>query len=115
MLDPGLDRHLWEARWQDLEPLVEESPREALPELARLVGELLGAHGLPADNEGIVRAEPVPDTDAAEPELAVMYRKAHRVARLLDAGEEVSNGDVASAVNDLRELYDRLLGEGHEP
>jgi hypothetical protein len=43
--DPGLDRHEWETKWQGLEPLVADAPTEALPELAALVGRMLGAHG----------------------------------------------------------------------
>ena len=41
MVEPGLDRHEWETEWQALEPLVVDSPAEALPEVDRLVGRML--------------------------------------------------------------------------
>ena len=41
MQEPGLDSQEWETEWAALEPLVIDSPAEALPELDRLVGRML--------------------------------------------------------------------------
>jgi len=49
--DPGLDRHEWETEWQALEPLVADSPAEALRELDGLVERMMAAHGYPVDEK----------------------------------------------------------------
>ena len=45
MQEPGLDRHEWETEWQALEPQVEDSPAEALPELDKLIERMLVEQG----------------------------------------------------------------------
>jgi hypothetical protein len=49
MKEPGLSRQEWETEWQALEPLVVDSPAEALPELDRLVGRMLVERGYPLE------------------------------------------------------------------
>jgi hypothetical protein len=102
--EPGLDKHAWETEWEDLEPLVADSPAEALPELDRLVAQMMDARGFPlTDNEA---------EDTAEPDTVREFVEARRVTRLLDSGEAVDPGDVALAVNAYRNLYHYLLELG---
>jgi hypothetical protein len=55
--EPGLDLHEWQTEWEALEPLVEDSPREALPEFDTRVVELdlweLANVNTPADLEAL--------------------------------------------------------------
>jgi hypothetical protein len=47
MVEPGLDRHEWESEWAQLEPLVVDSPVEALGDLDDLVRRMLVEAGYP--------------------------------------------------------------------
>jgi hypothetical protein len=97
MEQPGLDRHEWEAEWQMLEPLVVDSPAEALPELDDLVGRLLAERGHEAREEGV------------DPEVLAAFRVAHEIAAQVARGEEAAPADLAHAVGLYRELYEHLL------
>jgi hypothetical protein len=44
-----------------------------------------------------------------EREVVAEYQAAREVANLVDAGDAVDPGDVASAINGLRALHDHLL------
>ena len=101
MLEPGLDKHEWETEWQALEPLVEESPEEALPELGDLVERMMKARGYPIDDEVAV--------EGVERDVVAEFREARRLADVVDAGENLEPGDVAAAVNAYRTLYASLL------
>lgn len=103
--EPGLDRHLWESEWQALEPAVEDSPREALPELEDLVQRMLVARGYPLD--GDVAAE------GAEPEIVREFLSARDITRRSEAGI-AGPGDVAQAIDSYRTLYEHLI-EGTGP
>jgi hypothetical protein len=100
VVEPGLDRHEWETEWQGLEPLVVDSPAEALPELDGLVERMMAAHGYPVDEEH--------EFEAPEAEVLKEFLEARRVARLVDAGETVDPGDVGAAVAGYRNVYDYL-------
>ena len=102
MREPGLDRHEWETEWQALEPLVADSPAEALPELGDLVQRMMVVQGH-VDEAGRVAAE-------AEPELVAEFREAQRIAWLVEEGEPVDPGDIGAAVTAYRSLYGELLG-----
>jgi hypothetical protein len=102
MREPGLDRHEWETEWQALEPLVADSPAEALPELGDLVQRMMVERGH-VDEAGRVAAE-------AEPELVAEFREAQRIAWLVEEGEPVDPGDIGAAVTAYRSLYGELLG-----
>ena len=102
MRDPGLDRHEWETEWQALEPLVADSPAEALPELDNLIERMMVTQGH-AVEDGDVGAE-------AERDLVAEFQEARRVARLVEQGEPVNPGDIGAAVAAYRNLYEELLG-----
>ena len=46
MQEPGLDKHQWVSEWEVIEPLLTESPTEALAEADDLVGRMLDARGI---------------------------------------------------------------------
>ena len=107
MAEPGLDLHEWETQWQDLEPLVEESPLEALPELDRLVFSLLEARGFAPDDP--VAAE------GDEPEVLANFRSAREITRLWESGADMSPGDVAQAIENYRNVYEALIEQRPAP
>ena len=99
--EPGLDRHEWETQWQALEPLVADSPAEALPELNGLVERMMVERGYPVDEEH--------EFEAPEAEVVKEFLEARRVARLVDAGERVDPSDVGAAIAGYRNVYDYLF------
>ena len=101
MVEPGLDRHEWETEWQALEPLVADSPAEALPELDGLVERMMVARGLPT-SDGDVEEPP-------EPELLAEFLEARRITLLAESGEAVDPGDIGAAVAGYRNVYDQLI------
>ena len=102
--EPGLDKHEWDTEWQELEPLLDDSPAETLPELDALVARMMEARGFPlTENEA---------EDTAEPDTVREFAESRRITRLLDSGETVDPGDVALAVNGYRNLYHYLLELG---
>jgi hypothetical protein len=102
MRDPGLDRHEWETEWQALEPELEASPAEALPELAGLVERMLVERGFPINDE-------VAD-DGIEPDILVEFRSAREVANRVERGDTVDPSDVGEAIRNYRDIYDQLIG-----
>ena len=107
MLEPGLDLHEWETEWQALEPLVEESPREALPELDDLLERMLIARGF-APNDPVA-------AQGDEPEVLVNFRAAREITRLSESGADISPGDIAPAIEDYREVYRILIEQRAAP
>ena len=107
MIEPGLDRHEWETEWQALEPLVVDSPAEALPELDDLIARMMVERGYPIGDEVAI--------EGSAPEVVAEFREARRIARAVDAGEAVDPGDVGAAVTGYRNLYEFLLDERRAP
>ena len=108
MVEPGLDRHEWQARWEQLEDDLETSPAETLPELDRLVAEMLQARGF--DIQDPVARE------GEERDVLTEFLAARETTRLVEKGaDDVSPGDVGAAVNGYRAVYDYLLVERTAP
>ena len=108
MTEPGLDRHEWESQWQALEEQVADAPAEALPELDRLVAEMLNERGYALD-------DPVA-REGDDREVVAEFLAAREITRLVEEGsEDVSPGDVAAAVNGYRAIFDYLLAERSAP
>jgi hypothetical protein len=107
VVEPGLDRHEWETEWQALEPLVVDSPEEALPEVDDLISRMMVERGYPVDEAGAA--------ESAEPEIVAEFLEARRIARLVDGGETVDPGDVGAAITGYRNLYEYLLEERRAP
>jgi hypothetical protein len=107
VVEPGLDRHEWETEWQSLEPLVVDSPGEALPEVDRLIERMMQERGFPTEEEGA--------QESAEPEVVAEFLEARRITNLVERGETVDPGDVGAAVTGYRSLYEYLLAERRAP
>jgi hypothetical protein len=108
MLEPGLDKHDWESRWQQFEEDVETSPAEALPELDQLIREILNSRGYAID-------DPVA-REGDDRDIVAEYLAAHEIMLLVDqAADGISPGDVAAAVNGYRSLYEYLIVERGTP
>jgi hypothetical protein len=105
MQEPGLDRHEWETEWAALEPLVVDSPIEALPELDRFIERLMVERGYPTSVEEAEARE------LEEPEIVAEFLEGRRIARLADQGEDVDPGDVGAALTGFRSLYEYLLDQ----
>lgn len=103
MSEPGLDRHEWESEWQQLEPLVADSPAEALPDLDDLVARMLEEAGYPLETRDTV------DDEGVDPEVLASFRAAHEITMLVDRGEDFDPGDVGQAIGLYRELYDHVI------
>jgi hypothetical protein len=108
MLEPGLDRHEWESRWQSLEEELEDSPRDVLPELDELVEQMLEERGY-AVNDPVAR-------EGDDREVVAEFLAAREITRLLGSDPDaVSPGDVAAAVNGYRSVYGYLIEERPAP
>jgi hypothetical protein len=108
MLEPGLDRHEWESRWQSLEEELEDSPRDVLPELDELVAQML-------DERGYALDDPVA-REGDDREVVADFLAARETTQLLrDDPDAVSPGDVGAAVNAYREIYEYLLEDRTAP
>ena len=107
MIEPGLDRHEWETEWQGLEPLVVDSPAEALPEVDGLIERMMLERGFPLTEEAAHQS--------SDPEIVVEFLEARRITNLVERGEAVDPGDIGAAVTGYRNLYEFLLGERRAP
>jgi hypothetical protein len=104
MQEPGIDEHAWITEWEDIDPLLTESPTESLSEADDLVGRMMEARGFELEErEG---------EELTEPETTRSFAEARRVTRQIDSGESYDPGDVALAVESYRELYAYLLDIG---
>ncbi|MGB2954037.1 MAG: hypothetical protein WBB74_11705 [Gaiellaceae bacterium] len=106
MQEPGLDRHEWETEFTSLEEDLHESPDQALPELADLVERMLIARGFDL-------GEPV-TFEGDDRDVVADYLAARDIANLTERGD-ADPGDVAQAIQNLREVYDFLLAERRAP
>jgi hypothetical protein len=103
MDDPGETLYDWEGEMATLEDELHESPAETLPELDDLLRRMLEQSGYDL-GDPVVR-------EGDEREVVTEYVAAHEVTLALERGAEgFSSGDVASAINDFRELFDYLVG-----
>jgi hypothetical protein len=100
MLEPGLDSHDWETQWAGLEDDLHSSPLETLPELERLLAQMLGDVGL----------DPETPSHAEEQDLLAEFR-AGRELRAQAEADGGSPGDAAAAIEAFRSVYETLLQE----
>jgi hypothetical protein len=100
MLEPGLDRHDWESQWASLEDDLRDSPRETLPELERLLLQMLEEAQL----------DPVGQPHDDEPEILVEFRAGQELRRQAES-DSGTPGDVAAAIESFRAVYETLLDE----
>jgi hypothetical protein len=104
MQEPGVDEHLWISEWEQLSPFLEESPVEAIPEVHRLITEIMEARGFDLEeSEG---------EDLKEPEITRAYIAARDVKDEIESGDSFDLGDVPIAVEAYRDLFQELLNYG---
>jgi hypothetical protein len=107
MQEPGIDEHIWESEWEQLSPLLEESPVEAIPEVHRLITEMMEARGFELDEQD--------GEELTEPEITRAYIAAREVKDEIESPESLDLGDVPIAVEAYRDLYRDLLEYGPTP
>jgi hypothetical protein len=106
MVEPGLDLHDWETRWEQFLEDAEDAPDQALSEMDSLLEEMLVARGYQI-------SEPV-TLSGDEAEVVKQFFSAREITRLADAGS-ADPGDVADAIEAYRELFETIAGEYPEP
>jgi hypothetical protein len=99
--ETGHDRHEWETEWRGLEPLLIDSPAEALPEVDELIERLLIARGYPTTEEGA--------RESTDPKLVAEFLEARRLTSLIETGETEDPSAVSAAITAYRNLYEFLL------
>ena len=101
---PGEDLYDWESEWAALEDDVRTDPGEALKELDELLTRIL-------DEAGYDPQDPVVSA-GDDRDVIAEYLAAHEITQAYERGSEnLSPGDIASAVNGYRELYEYLVAE----
>jgi len=107
MLEPGLDKHLWESWWQQFDEDLQTSPAEALPEFDGLIAQMLEARGYAIDDPVVREGD---DRDVVADFLA-----AREIARAVEQGKEVDPEDIETAIENYRELYEFLIEDRAAP
>jgi hypothetical protein len=100
MLEPGLDKHEWESRWQQLEEDLASDPAEVLPEIDRLIEEILEARGYAVDDPVV--------SEGDDRDVVAEFLGAREIARAIEQGAEVEREDLDVAVENYRSLYEYL-------
>ena len=107
MLEPGLDKHLWESWWQQFDEDVQTAPAEALPELDDLIFQMLEARGYALD-------DPVA-REGDDRDVIAEFSAAHEITEAVEAGKNVEKEDVDLAIANYRDLYEFLIVERGSP
>ena len=107
MLEPGLDKHLWESWWQQFDEDVQTSPAEALSELDGLIAQMLEARGYEI-------ADPVV-SEGDDRDVVADFLAAREIARAVEQGNEVDPEDIETAIENYRELYEFLIEDRAAP
>jgi hypothetical protein len=105
--EPGLDRHQWESEWQALEEELADDPAGSLPDLDDLLARMLESRGYALTDEIA--------SEGDDPEVLTEFRAARDVTKRVDLGQSVDPGDIASAINGYRALYEHVLAERSAP
>jgi hypothetical protein len=106
MTDPGLDLHEWETRWSDLQDQAADAPDEALPEIVRLVEEMLTDRGFDLENPVVVEDE--------SRDIVSDFLAARDIARAAET-TALEAEDIQTALDDLAEIHDYLVEDRPGP
>jgi hypothetical protein len=102
MFEPWLDKHVGVSEMEALEEQLGQNQAEALPELDDLVARMLEETGYDL-SDPVVR-------DGDEREVVAEFLAAREITQLNERGnDEIGPGDVASAINGYRAVYDFLV------
>ena len=104
--EPGLDLHEWTSRFESLEPDLRDDPAGALPELRRLVEDMLRERGYVPD-------DPVA-SEGDDPEVLATYAAGRDLALRSEAGG-VDPSDIGEAVHNFIAVYEHLVAERPAP
>lgn len=106
MKEPGLDLHEWISRFESIEEELRDDPQGALPELRRLVEEMLRERGYAPD-------DPVAQ-EGDDPEVMATYESARELSLRCEAGG-ADPSDVGEAVRGFTAVYEYLTAERPAP
>jgi hypothetical protein len=106
MVDPGLDLHEWQTRWQELEDAFADSPEQTLSEMGRFIEQMLAERGFQLD-------EPV-TAEGEDPDIVRQFLAARELARVAEQGEAEPE-DVETALEGYREIYEYLVTDRAPP
>jgi N-acetyl-anhydromuramyl-L-alanine amidase AmpD len=106
MTDPGLDLQDWDTRWTDLQDQAADAPDEALPEMVRLVQEMLAERGYDIDNPVVEENE--------DPDITRSFLAAREIALAAETSK-VEAEDIQTAIDDLTDIYDYLVEDRAGP
>lgn len=104
--EPGLDLHEWQTRWEELQEAAADDPAGTLPDIVRLIQEMLSERHFQLD-------EPI-TAEGEDPDIIRYFLAAREVADAVNAGNE-EPGDVAAALENLSEIYDYLVADRRPP
>lgn len=106
MVEPSLDLHEWETRWQELQDLAADEPEQTLPEIVRFVRQMLEERGYTLDDPAVA--------EGGGPDVVRDFVGARELARLVES-DEASSEDVELAFENLTEIDDYLVAERAPP
>jgi hypothetical protein len=106
MYEPGLDLHEWETRWQELQDAAAEDRVQTLPEIVRLVEQMLRDRGFELD-------EPV-TAEGEDADIIRDYLAARELAGAVERGSADAE-DVEVALENLRDIYDYIVQDRAPP
>ncbi|GGZ11247.1 hypothetical protein [Streptomyces poonensis] len=110
-LEPA-ERERYEVRWTAVQERFVDSPREALAEADRLLGEVAGARGFP---DGGRYDEQLDALSVHHAHHVHGYRRVHRVANSPANGDGSRAGteEMRTALVEARALFEELVAPGH--
>src|SRR5713101_8858483 len=80
MIEPGLDKHLWESWWEQFDEDVQTSPAEALSELDGLIAQMLEARGYAIDDPVV--------SEGDDRDVITDFLGAREITRAMEKGNE---------------------------
>jgi len=104
--EPGLDLHIWSSRFESIEDDLRDDAAGALPDLRRLVEEML-------EERGYDLREPV-TREGDDPEVIATYLSARDLA-LRAEGDGVDPSDIGEAIEGFTSVYEYLVAERPAP
>lgn len=106
MKEPGLDQHEWTSRFESIEQDLRDDVQGGLPELRRLVEEMLAARGY-APDDPVAR-------EGDDPEVLATYEAARELSLRCET-EGADPSDIGEAVRGFTAVYEYLTAERPAP
>src|SRR3954453_11931849 len=100
MTEPGLALHEGEGQWAQLREDAADAPDEALPEIVRLVEQMLRDRGYDLENPVVVEDE--------SRDIVADFFAARDIARAAET-TKIDQEDIHTALEDLQEIHDYLV------